>query len=245
MQKLYGPLAEWWPLMSAPADYEEEAAAYASQLAELGAVPADAVLELGSGGGNNASWLKHRFDKMTLVDLSAGMLAHSRALNPECEHHQGDLRTFRLGAGSQFDRVFIHDAICYMTTLDDLRRAIDTAFFHCRPGGALLIAPDCVTETFRPGTDEGGHDGPDASLRFLEWSWDPDPSDSTYLVDYAFLLRDRFGSVRVEHDRHVEGVFPRAEWLRLLQEAGFVPQNRMFRHSEVDYPLDLFVGVRP
>ncbi len=111
------------------------------------------------------------------------------------------MRTFRLGNSGQFDRVFIHDAICYMTTLADLRRAIDTAFFHCRPAGALVIAPDCVRETFRPGTDEGGHDGPNGSLRFLEWSWDPDRSDESYLVDYVFLLRDPSGSVRVEHDR--------------------------------------------
>ena len=41
---------------------------------------------------------------MTLVDPSAGMLAHSRKLNPECAHHEGDMRTFRLGNGGQFDR---------------------------------------------------------------------------------------------------------------------------------------------
>jgi SAM-dependent methyltransferase len=244
MPKLYGSLSEWWPLMSAPAEYEEEAAVYARNLVEFGDAPAHTALELGSGGGNNASFLKHRF-RMTLVDPSPGMLAHSRELNPECEHHEGDMRTFRLSGGRQFDRVFIHDAICYMTTLEDLRQAIETAFFHCRPGGALLIAPDYVAETFRPGTDHGGHDGPHGGLRFLEWSWDPDPSDHTYLVDYAFLLRDSSGSVRVEHDRHVEGLFPRAAWLLLFREAGFVPNNVVFEHSDVGYPLDLFVGVKP
>ncbi|MHC4615594.1 MAG: class I SAM-dependent methyltransferase, partial [Planctomycetota bacterium] len=54
------------------------------------------VLELGSGGGNNASHLKKWFD-MTLVDLSPHMLEVSRALNPECSHQQGDMRTVRLG----------------------------------------------------------------------------------------------------------------------------------------------------
>ena len=50
------------------------------------------VLELGSGGGNNASHLKAQF-RMTLVDRSPGMLAVSRALNPECEHVEGDCAT--------------------------------------------------------------------------------------------------------------------------------------------------------
>ena len=144
--------------MSVPAEYEEAAAIYGEHLAQSGDAPAKTVLELGSGGGNNAFFLKRRF-KMTLVDPSAGMLAHSHRLNPECEHHEGDMRTFRLGAGGQFDRVFIQDAIFYMVDLQDLGQAMETAFFHCRPGGALLIAPDCVSETFQPGTQGGGHDG--------------------------------------------------------------------------------------
>src|SRR3972149_1508073 len=56
------------------------------------------VLELGSGGGNNASHMKAHF-KLTLVDRSPAMLAVSRALNPECEHLEGDMRTLRLGRG--------------------------------------------------------------------------------------------------------------------------------------------------
>ena len=243
MPKLYNSLAEWWPLLSAPADYEEEAAVYENYLVRFGDAPARTLLELGSGGGNNASFLKHRF-KMTLVDLSTGMLEHSRQLNPECQHYQGDMRTFRL-SGGQFDRVFIHDAICYMATPDDLRQAMETAFFHCRPGGVLLIAPDFVAETFHAATEHGGHDGPLGSMRYLEWSWDPDPADCSYLVDFAFLLRDSAGSVRVEHDRHVEGLFARMEWLRLLREVGFAPENVMFTHSDVGYALDLFVGVKP
>src|SRR5947199_313515 len=81
------------------------------------AVPVHEVLELGSGGGHNAVHLKARFT-MTLVDLSAGMLDMSRRLNPECEHHQGDMRTVRLGR--TFDAVFVHDAVDYMLTEDDL-----------------------------------------------------------------------------------------------------------------------------
>ncbi len=105
--KLYEELAEWWPLFSAPEDYAEEAAFFAEVLTK-GCAPRT-VLELGSGGGNNALYLKSKFE-MTLVDLSPQMLAVSRALNPECEHREGDMRTVNLGR--TFDAVFIHDAIC-------------------------------------------------------------------------------------------------------------------------------------
>jgi SAM-dependent methyltransferase len=243
MPSLYDELAPWWPLLSAPADYEEEAAFYAEALASACARPPRSLLELGSGGGNNASHLKKRFE-MVLVEPSAGMREVSLALNPECEHVAGDMRTVRLGR--PFDGVFVHDAVCYMTTLDDLRSAIETAFAHCRRGGAALFAPDYVRENFRPGTDHGGHDGEDRGLRYLEWTWDPDRSDTTYLADYAFLLRGPGEAVRVVHDRHVEGLFPRAEWLRLLSEAGFVPRVVPFEHSELEPGShEVFVAARP
>ena len=222
MPKMYEELAPWWPLLSPPSDYEEEASFYRWKLEEASERPLRSVLELGSGGGHNASHLKQWFE-MVLVDPSPAMQAVSRALNPECEHVTGDMRTVRLGR--VFDAVFVHDAVCYMTTESDLRMAIATAFVHCAPGGAALFAPDFVRENFKPSTDHGGSDGDTRGLRYLEWTWDPDPRDTTYLVDYAYLLRAPDRTMRVEHDRHVEGLFSRADWLRLLSEAGFQPRS--------------------
>jgi SAM-dependent methyltransferase len=243
MPKMYEELASWWPLLSSPADYEEEAAFYGKTLAEACDRPPRTVLELGSGGGNNASHLKARFE-MVLVEPAAGMLAVSRALNPDCEHVAGDMRTVRLDR--QFDAVFVHDAVMYMITEADLRKAIATAFLHCRPGGAALFVPDCVRETFHPSTDHGGHDGETSGLRYLEWTWDPDPSDSTYVVDYAYLLRTPDGAMRVEHDRHVEGLFAREDWLRLLSDAGCEQRMVPFDHSELEPgSYEVFVAKRP
>jgi SAM-dependent methyltransferase len=229
--RLYGDLAAWWPLMSAPSDYAEEAAAYQGALLKASALPARTLLELGSGGGNNASYLKARFS-LVLVDRSPGMLEVSRLLNPECEHVEGDMRTVRLER--EFDLVFVHDAICYMTAEADLRRAIETAYLHCKPGGAALFVPDHLRENFQSSTDHGGHDGVDRALRYLAWTWDPDPDDSSYVVDYAYLLRESDGSIRVERDRHVEGLFARSDWLRLLGEVGFRAQVVPFDLSELE-----------
>ena len=241
--RLYTDLASWWPLLSAPDEYAEEAAIYERLLRDAGETPVATLLELGSGGGNNASFLKAHFT-MTLVEPSAGMLAVSRALNPECAHVQGDMRDVRLGR--LFDRVFVHDAVCYMTTERDLRRAMDTAFVHCRPGGGVLFCPDHVRENFRPSTECGGHDGDGRALRYLEWTWDPVPGDSTYTVDYVYLLRGADGQVETVHDRHLEGLFTRAEWLRWLGEAGFEARAVPVAHSEVeDGAYELFVGRRP
>lgn len=242
--RLYSELASWWPVMSAPEDYAEEAGIYHRALQRFGKPPLATVLELGSGGGNNASHLKAHY-QLTLADLSPEMLAVSRQLNPGCEHVQGDMRTLRLDRA--FDAVFIHDAIAYMTTEDDLRAALATAFHHCRPGGVALFAPDETREIWRPSTDDGGHDLGDRSLRYLQWCFDPDPDDTAYICAFTFMLREAGKPLRHAFDQHTFGFFPRATWLELIADVGFEPRTAPYPHSEFDPDVEheLFLGLRP
>ena len=232
----YDELAEWWPLFSPPSEYPEEAA---DLMARLGPVASGGatLLELGSGGGSLASHLAPHF-RMTLTDVSPGMLAVYRTVNPGAEHVLGDMRTLRLGR--EFDVVLVHDAIMYATTPADVQATLETAAMHCRRGGTVAVLPDYVRETFEPGADTDGHDGSDGrGLRYLEWRWDPDPADDTYTVDYAFLLRSASGSIRAVHDRHIEGLFARARWFEWLERAG-IPAT-----SAIDaWGRDVFIGTR-
>jgi SAM-dependent methyltransferase len=238
--RLYADLASWFPLITPPEEYREEAAVYGALLDEAAAEPITTVLELGSGGGHNASHLKRRY-RMTLTDVSPDMLELSRRLNPQCEHVQGDMRRLRLGR--TFDAVFVHDALDYLTSMEDLRAAIQTVSVHSRPGGVALLVPDYVRERFAPRTDHGGSDGDGRAARFLEWDWDPNPEDDTYVADFAYLLRDR-DRVRVEHDRHVCGMFSREVWLRLLDRAGFRAEARVLHHSDEDVSREAFLAVK-
>jgi ubiquinone/menaquinone biosynthesis C-methylase UbiE len=239
---MYSELADWFHLITDPADYAEEAEFYRQALLAACVHQPETLLELGSGGGNNASHLKNYF-QLTLVDLSPEMLNISSALNPECEHIQGDMRSVRLER--LFDAVFIHDAVMYLTSEIDLRAAMETAYIHCKPGGAALFAPDDVLETFKPSTDHGGHDGQSRSMRYLEWTVDPDPSDTTYVVDYVYMLKNGTNEIRIERDRHIFGIFPRQTWLSLLTEIGFKPRAISFKHSELETgAYEVFVGYK-
>jgi hypothetical protein len=226
------------PLLTRPDEYTEEAVFFRKMLEEAVSPPPHTLLELGSGGGNNAFHLKAHF-KMTLTDLSPTMLAVSRALNPKCEHVEGDMRSLRLGR--TFDAVFVHDAIEYMTCEADLKAAMQTAFAHCKPGGVALFAPDNTRENFSPATEYGGYDGEDGRcLRYLEWDHDPDPSDDVCVADFVYMLRERDGAVRTVYDRHHFGLFTKETWLRLLREVGFQP-----RAMPDPWRTWIFVAVRP
>lgn len=241
-ERMYGDLADCWTLISAVDEYGEEAALFRRVLLEHAPLPIRTLLELGSGGGNNAFHLKAHFE-MTLVDRSEGMLRQSRLINPELPHHEGDMRDVRLGR--MFDAVFIHDAISYMTSRADLLRALATAFVHCRPGGVALFAPDETQERFAPSTSCGGTDRDGRGVRYLEWTHDPDPDDERTTTDYAFLIRGVDGSTRVVHDRHENGLFSRQVWLESLRAVGFEARRGVYEHSDLEHGYELFVGIKP
>jgi ubiquinone/menaquinone biosynthesis C-methylase UbiE len=243
LPKLYRELADWWPLLSSPQEYAEEAEWYRGAILSASHSKVQTLLELGSGGGNNASHLKRHF-QMTLVDLSPAMLTVSQELNPECEHIQGDMRSVRLGR--QFDAVFVHDAVDYMTSEADLRAAIETAYAHCAPGGVALFAPDHTRDTFKPSTEHGGHDQESRGLRYLSWTWDPDPTDTTYLYFMVYVMRANADRVHLVDDMHVCGLFATEDWLRLMAEVGFKPRARPFEHSEIaPGSVTVFLGLKP
>ncbi len=235
--KLYSELASWWQLISPTEDYVDEAAFFGELFR---AENTKTVLELGSGGGNVAWFLKKDF-ALTLTDISGEMLTESKKQNPELEHIEGDMRTLRLG--KTFDGVLIHDAIMYMTSEEDLRAALVTAYEHCKPGGVVVIAPDWVAETFRPHTAHEGVDAGGRGVRYLEWIWDADPNDTR--VNYEVIVALKEGDeLRTVVDRQVVGVFPRATWLRLLKGVGFEAEA-VEDPSTGGERSEVFIGHKP
>ena len=216
--RLYSDLAAWWPLFAPAGYYEEQAGYILALLDEVYPAKPRSILELGSGGGSMAFHLRDQAD-LTLVEPEDAMLNVCRRLNPGAEHVKGDMRSVRLNR--LFDAVIIHDAINYMTQVNDLVAALTTARTHLRPGGLAMIFPDDTAETFAPSTHNGGQDDfvTGRGLRYLSWS--RPVVDSRYTVDFAIMLRSKDGSVELVHDRHTFGVFSRATWRDAFRQAGF------------------------
>lgn len=239
-QLLYSELVPWYRLVDPAADHRPETDAFLAGFERALRPESETLLELGAGAGHNAVHLKRRF-RCTLSDISEGMLALSRELNPECEHVLGDMRSLRLGR--TFDAVLVHDAVCYMTSLADLRLAAQTAFVHTRPGGAAIFAPDAIRDTFREQVKTGGESDGARSVKYLEWSWDADPEDDTCEVEYVLVMRDG-QDVQVRHDHHVEGLFSRATWVATLAGVGYRVESldRPIGDDELD---QVFLCRRP
>lgn len=242
--RMYHEFAAWFHLLTAPEEYAEEAAFYfAAATRALGSTPTS-WLELGSGGGNNAShyasWVA---GPVVLSDRSAEMLTLSRTISPALEHVIGDMLDVRLDR--TFDVVFVHDAASYLTTEEEVHRLAATLRAHCSPGGAIVICPDATAETLTFDTDHGGHDGKGRAMRYLEWSTPGRPGTYEYVADYAYIYHENGKPPRVELDRHINGALPQASWLQALQDEGFEAWTEPFVHSEVPEGGVIFVGRLP
>jgi SAM-dependent methyltransferase len=244
--RLYRDLAEWWPLLSPLEEYAADAAVL-SRVFESAPVRVKTILDLGSGGGHVAWYLKP-MARLTLVDISAPMLAASAELNPECEHIRADMLTLRLGR--TFDAVLVHDAVDYVTSEPELALVAGTAFAHCRPGGVAVFAPDHTADTFRPSRGGGGaSDEAGRQASFTERTTDPDPADEVIETEYVFSLRSADGSVQVVREAHRRSAFRTETWMRVLTAAGFEPEPgdvaAQYAGPAADGVPHLFIGHRP
>jgi SAM-dependent methyltransferase len=238
--RMYDEFAHLWPLISSPAEYAEEAGFWRDTLRSHLGPGRHAILELGAGGGHNLSHLTSDF-QATAVDLSEKMLEHCRRLNPGVPVHAGDMRSVRLGR--TFEAVLIHDAIDYMLTEDDLRKALATAAAHLEPGGMLIMAPDCFRETFRPPyvRHSINSDGK-TDVTLIEYAWDPDPADTVIEALFLYLIRTQ-DTLHMEQDRHLMGLFSLLTWLDLMRDAGFTAATRPYPvHDDERHP-GLLVGI--
>jgi hypothetical protein len=140
------------------------------------------------------------------------------------------MQTVRLG--SAFYAVLVHDAISYMTSVEELEQVYRTAAEHLRPEGLLIALPeelrerlavrDAIASTHRQG---------DLVLSVMETSYDPDPEDHTFEVVYVLLFRQG-DELQVEVDRHENGVFELDQFLSAVRAAGFDPRAERWELSE-------------
>lgn len=241
--KLYGDLAHLWHVYSPPEHYAEEAATFRARFQRHGIPDGAPVLHLGSGGGSLDHQLKEWY-AVTGVDLSPAMIGRAASINPELEYVRGDIRDVRLGR--TFPAVLVHDAISYMTTVEELEAVYRTAAAHLEPGGLLLALPEELRERLAAReTSSSTHHSGDLVLSVMESCHDPDPADHEFECVYVFLVR-RGSELQVEVDRHRNGVFELEEFLSAVRAAGFDAEAQRWELTDWggEPEMPLIVAVR-
>jgi len=243
----YNELAWLEPVIAPPEKYTEETERYSALIKKHALIEPRTILHLGSGAGMNDYILKKHF-KVTGVDLSEGMLAEARKINPEVEYHPGDMRFIKLN--EKFDVVFSPESIGYMTSENDLHKVLQNAYAHLNPGGVFIFTT-FLRESFRENNFiyTGAKD--DLEVTVFENNYLVKPDNKVYEAILVYLVRQG-GELEIYTDRHILGLFEKNEWFKLLQETGFAvffeEHDDYYTSYIVDegkYILHTFICTRP
>lgn len=229
-----------------PSDYEEEVGFYISLIRQYAAKPPQTLLHLGSGAGG-MDWVFKRGFAVTGVDVSPEMLDRARSAHPDIEYIEADIRSLRLNR--LFDAVAIPDCIDYMTSLDDLRRALKTAAGHLKSGGVLLVVGK-TSETFQnnnfvyTGKKNGIH------ITLFENNHIHEIKPDGYEATLVYLIR-RHGELTTHIDRHELGLFSQEKWEHVFFDCDLeLHQHRIdgvydrYLLENGAYPLQVFIGKK-
>lgn len=242
----YNELAWTEDFLASPEECEDEVLFYIDRILEASEKKPGTLLHLGCGAGNHDVHFRKHF-KVTGVDISPGMLKKARALHPDIEYIEGDMRTARLNR--TFDAVAVPDSIDYMATEENLRSALCTAAVHLKPGGVLLVAAK-PAETFRDNNFAYVGEKGDVHVTVLENNYIHPIRPDSYEATLVYLIRNR-GELTIRTENQVLGLFPMAVWENLFAEEGFTMSQAVlngvydrFVLNDGEYPITVFTGVK-
>jgi ubiquinone/menaquinone biosynthesis C-methylase UbiE len=245
--KAYTDLAWTEALVYPPAEGIKEIEFFTKLIKENSRINTKTLLHIGCGSGIYDYAFKKHF-KVTGVDISEKMLEIAIKRNPEVDYHHGDMRTVKLG--KKFDAVILPESIGYMTTAEDLKKAIVTASRHLKPGGVLLVCAN-IKETFKSNNFVYTGKHGDIEITIFENNYIPIDNDSIYEATIVYLIRNK-GELETYTDIHILGLFDKKTWRSILTEEGFEIKEKKEEHfydeymmEEGEYPLHLFICVKP
>ncbi len=245
--KAYTDLAWTESRVYSPEKAAKETELFSKLIKKSSKINTKTLLHLGCGSGIYDYTFKKHF-KVTGVDITENMLALAKELNPKVVYHHGDMRTIELG--KKFDAVTIPESIGYMTSTEDLKRAIKCANRHLKPGGVLLICAN-IKETFKSNNFVYTGEKEDIEITIFENNYIPHDNDSICEATIIYLIRNK-GKLETYTDIHTLGLFDKKTWISLLEEEGFEIKETKEEHfydeymlEEGEYPLYIFTCIKP
>jgi SAM-dependent methyltransferase len=173
------------------------------------------LLDVACGTGGHLEHLRDRFT-VTGFERSSHMADLARKKVPGVEIHEGDMRRFDLG--TTFDAVTcLFSSIGYMTSTEDLARAVTAMVGHLSPGGVLVVDPWLFPERWID-----GHVG---AIAASEPGMAVARVTSSHRLGRLSVLEYHYTAATAEgvdrfSERHEMGLFTRAEYEAAFERAG-------------------------
>jgi len=242
--KSYNDLAWTEDWFASREELDEEAQIFIRFLEDEKSSTEKTMLHLGCGAGGYEFVFKNHYE-VTGVDISKGMLDLARTRHSDVEYLEDDMRTVNLDR--QFDVVLIPDGIDYMTTVEDLKQAINNAVSHLKPGGKLLVV--CKTaESFKEnnfvytGEKDGIH------ITLFENNHRLINQPEIYEAALCYMIREG-DDLSFHTEKQTLGLFPLATWEQILTDAGLSIKTESlddlyddYVMEDGEYKLTVFVG---
>lgn len=242
--KAYNELAWIEEILAPPGNYKEEALVYVEAIKNRIPDRTISMLHLGCGAGGYDFHFKRHFS-VTGIDISEGMLELAKGKNPEVSYAKGDMRTIDLGR--KFDVVAIPDSIMYMTTLQDLQKAIKNAACHLKTGGILLVVAS-MKEDFKENNFAYSGEKDNVHVTVFESNYIVD--ENTYESVFICLIRNH-GELNVYHEVHTLGLFSYDQWMAILKgyqlQVDEINMDHLYDQYLLEngaYKLKLFLGTK-
>lgn len=195
------------------------------------------VLELACGTGELATRLATDFD-VTGLDLSEEMLtmADKRAFEKGVHVNfiEGDMQDlFEIGT---YDAVTCYsDSICYLSDSQEVQQTFDSVYSVLNNGGLFIFDVHSIFQIEEGFKDYSFHDQTD-DFAFL---WDSYPGEEKYSIEHylTFFVKEHGDHFLRKDELHQERTYPLDEYLRLLENSGFV-NVKVFADFENKAPDD-------
>jgi SAM-dependent methyltransferase len=218
-------------------DYEAEATTLHALVQER-APGAASLLDVACGTGGHLVYLR-RWYEVVGVDVDPGMLEVAQRRLPEERFVVGDMRDVHLGR--TFDAVCcLFSSVGYMSSAQELNRAVATMVSHCRPGGVFIMDGWVRPEAWRAGPPINLETASDEAVTVARMVRSRRDGDKTFLEMHHLI-----GSVDgIEHlvDMHELTLFAVEEYVESMRGAGLTGIE------SIDSPMpdrDRYVGVTP
>lgn len=199
----FSEYAKFYDLLYRTKDYNFE---FENILKRIPVKEIDNVLELGCGTGTYSVIAAEYFENVSAVDLSQDMIKLAKLKNHRSNISYSVNNLCKVEFSEKYDLIFsLFHVFSYLTSIDSLKDAIETASKHMKVGGVLCFdvwssagfVSNKLETRRKEATNEDGS-------RIIRYSYsNHNPTEETVLVNFDFVVLENMKTPKFFQEQHM------------------------------------------